>query len=255
VGKDIPLELGQIPSGLVENTMTDNLQTVFISGANRGIGYELVRQLSQRPYRVVAGYRDEDRAELLLAAGQKSDNIFPVKVEVTAESDLKDLYQFILQQFGTLDILINNAGVNLKRDLSLNELAWSDLAHHLEVNVGGAFLTAQCLYPLLKVGQGKKIINLSSKLASIALSGGGSIPYSLSKTGLNMLTKQQALTYRADSITVISLSPGWVRTDMGGSAAPLSVAESVTRILGVIDTISLSQNGQFMDLNGELLPY
>lgn len=235
--------------------MTDNFQTVFISGANRGIGKELARQLSQQPYKVIAGYREESRATLLLDEGQKTGNLFPVKVDVTVESDLKALYQFIAHEFGSLDILINNAAINLNRTLSLNELEWADIARHFAVNVGGAFLTTKYLYPLLTAGKGKKIINISSKLASIALSGGGSIPYSLSKTGLNMLTKQQAVAYRAEGITVISLSPGWVRTDMGGSAAPLTVQEAARRILQVINTVPLSRTGQFIDIEGEILPY
>ena len=86
-------------------------------------------------------------------------------------------------------------------------------------------------------------------------SGGWSIPYSMSKTGLNMLTKQQAVEYEADGVTAISLSPGWVRTDMGGSSALLSVQESATRILQVIETISCSRSGQFIHIDGETLPY
>ena len=235
--------------------MTDNFQTVFISGANRGIGFELARQLSRQPFQVIAGYRDESRSQALLREAQKTNNLSPFKVDVTSENDLKELYNFIANRFGALDILTNNAGVNLNRARSFNQLEWSDMAHHFDVNVGGAFLATKCLYPLIKAGRGKKIINISSKLGSIELSSGSSIPYSISKVALNMLTKNQSVEYKAAGITVISLSPGWVRTDMGGGAAPLSVEESSTRILQVIDTLSLSQTGQFMDLNGDILPY
>ncbi len=236
--------------------MNNNVQTVFISGANRGIGKGLALQLSNRACQVIAGYRTESRSTDLLAEAQKRDNLFPFKVDVTSESDLKELYTFIANQFGYLDILINNAGINLTRSRKINELEWSDIAHHFKVNVGGAFLATKYLYPFIKAGQSKKIVNISSKLASIELSsGGGTTPYNVSKASLNMLTKQQAIEYRIDGITAISLSPGWVRTDMGGGAAPLSVQESATRILKVIDTLSLSRTGQFMDVDGELLPY
>lgn len=235
--------------------MTDNFQTVFISGANRGIGYELALQLSDQPYKIIAGYRAESRSKILLDEAQKISNIFPFKVDVTLESDLEGLYNFIANQFGHLDILINNAAINLNRTLKLNELAWSDMAHHFKVNVGGPFLTTKYLYPLIKAGKSKKIINISSKLASIALSGGGTIPYSLSKTGLNMLTKNQSVAYGVDGITAISLSPGWVKTDMGGSAASLTVQESATQILQIIDTLAPAQSGQFIDVDGGLLPY
>lgn len=220
-----------------------------------GIGYELTQQLSQQGYHVIAGYRKTDQSELLLNNSQMMANLFPFKVDVTSESDLEKLYDFIVKQFGYLDVLINNAGINQQRMLGLNELAWSDIADHINVNVGGAFLAAKYLYPLIKAGSSKKIINISSKLGSIELSQGSSIPYSISKTGLNMLTKQQALEYKADGVTVISLSPGWVRTDMGGQAAPLTVEGSATQLIQIIDTISQAQTGQFIDIDGSNLPY
>lgn len=235
--------------------MTNHVRTVFISGANRGIGNELARQLSQQSYKVIAGYREESRAGVLLGQAQENKNLLPFKVNVTSESDLQELYHFLSQQFGYLDILLNNAAINLNRSLDMNELAWSDMAQHVEVNVGGAFLTAQQLYPLLKAGQGKKIINISSRLGSIELGGRGSIPYSLSKAALNMLTKQQAAAYRADGITVISLSPGWVKTDMGGSSAPLTVQESARQILQRLDELTLSRSGEFINVDGERIPY
>ena len=235
--------------------MTDNFQTIFISGANRGIGYELARQLSQQSYQIIAGYRDDSRSKMFLNEAQKTNNVFPAKVDVTSEHDLKELYDFIANQFGSLDVLVNNAGINLNRSLRMNELEWSDLEHHFKVNVGGPFLATRYLYRLLKAGKRKIIINISSNLGSTELNGGGSIPYSLSKAGLNMLSKHQALEYETEGMTVISLSPGWVRTDMGGSAAPLSVAESATRIIRIMDTFPVSRSGQFIDLNGELLPY
>ena len=112
-------------------------------------------------------------------------------------------YNFIANQFGALDILINNAGINLNRARSINQLDLSDMAHHFEINVGGAFLTTKFLYPLIKAGRGKKIINISSKLGSIELSSGSSIPYSISKAALNMLTKNQSVEYKAAGITPV----------------------------------------------------
>ena len=235
--------------------MVNQLPIVFISGANRGIGNELAWQLAQQAYTVIAGYRDKSRSELLFAQAQEHPNLLPFYVQVTAEDDLQALYQFIAGQFGRLDVLINNAAANLNRSLPLNDLTWSDMTHHLDVNVGGAFLTTKHLYPLLKVGQGKKIVNISSRLGSIASHSGGSLPYSLSKAALNMLTKQQANAYRADGMTVISLSPGWVQTDMGGASAPLTVQESVRQIRQRIAEMSLAQSGAFINYNGETIPY
>lgn len=234
--------------------MPNYVQTVFISGANRGIGNELALQLS-RQYTVIAGYRDESRSESLLTQAQGNAKLVPFQVHVTSESELKALHDFIAGRFGQLDVLINNAAANLNRSSSMNALAWADMTHHLDVNVGGPFLTAKHLYPLLKAGQGKKIVNISSRLGSIASNSGGSIPYSLSKAALNMLTKQQANAYRADGIAVISLSPGWVQTDMGGRSAPLTVQESVRQIVQRITEMSLAQSGAFLNVDGERIPY
>lgn len=235
--------------------MTNHIQTVFISGANRGIGNELAQQLTQQSYMVIAGYREESRSALLLNQAQENRHLVPFKVHVGSESDLNALYEFIAQRFGYLDMLINNAAANLNRSLTLNDLTWADMTHHLDVNVGGPFLTAKHLYPLLKTGQGKKIVNISSRLGSIATNSGSSIPYSLSKAALNMLTKQQANAYRADGIAVISLSPGWVQTDMGGRSAPLTVQESVRQIVQRIAEMSLAQSGAFLNVDGERIPY
>jgi NAD(P)-dependent dehydrogenase (short-subunit alcohol dehydrogenase family) len=240
---------------LEQITMNNNVQTIFISGANRGIGKELALQLSRQNHNVIAGYRDESRSQSLLAEAQKSATLFPFKVDVTSETDLKSLYTFIASKFKQLDVLINNAGVFQSRNVPLNELAWSAVAHHIDVNVGSVFLATACLYPLLKEGEGKKIINISSQLASIAMNHGGSFPYNVSKTAMNMLTKHQAIEYQADAITAIRLSPGWVQTDMGGDAAPLTVQQSATKIIHVMETITLADSGHFLSIDGEVLPY
>ncbi|MEM7028694.1 MAG: SDR family oxidoreductase [Chloroflexota bacterium] len=235
--------------------MDSRKQYAFVSGANRGIGYELVQQLANQSYLVIAGYRNEAKAQTLLHQANSHSQILPFKVDTTVEDDLQTLHNFTATQFGSLDLLINNAGINLKREADLNELAWPDLTHHLDVNVGGPFLTTKYMYPLIKKGIGKKVVNISSRLGSIDLSGGGSIPYRLSKTSLNMLTRQQAIAYQADGITVVSISPGWVQTDMGGNSAPLRVQDSVGQILQQIDKLALAQSGQFIDLDGSSIPY
>lgn len=235
--------------------MIDKSTVVFVSGANRGIGFELTRQLSQQGSQVVAGYRDKDRSEKLLELSHSSTNIFPFNVDVTEESLLGALNEFIDQKFGYLDIIFNNAAINFKRNAALNDLEWSDISQHLEVNVGGAFLTARYLYPLLKKGTRRIIVNISSRLGSMELCIPGSIPYSISKASLNMLTRHQAMEYKKDGVTVISISPGWVRTDMGGHTAPLSVEESVSSMLKVVDDLSLTMTGQFLDVDGTPLPF
>ncbi len=233
--------------------MTVTEKFVFISGANRGIGYQLATQLATKGYRVIAGYRDERRSAALLA--QQSENLHPFKVDVTVPEMLDALRTFIENRFGRIDLLINNAGVLLDRAGGMENLAWDSITQHFEVNVGGAFLATKHLYPLLKKGEHPKIINISSRLGSIELGGGSSIPYSISKAALNMLTKSQASAFRAAGVTVVSVHPGWVKTDMGGSAAPLRPEESAAHIIDTIERLSLAQSGQFINYDGSPLPY
>jgi NAD(P)-dependent dehydrogenase (short-subunit alcohol dehydrogenase family) len=230
-------------------------RVAFVSGANRGIGFGLTLEMIQHGCRVAAGYRDEARSKKLLTEAEKHGDILPVKVDVTIADDLENLYQFIEKQFGHLNILVNSAGVNINEPAQVNELSWKDLARSLEVNVGGSFLTSKTLYPLLRMGKEKKIINISSQMGSIQLTGGGATPYRVSKAALNMLTRNQAVEYKRDGIAVVSLHPGWVRTDMGGPNAPMTVDESARKIFQLIEMVSLSNTGEFISVTGDTIPY
>ena len=235
--------------------MSTGNRVTFVSGANRGIGFGTTVEMAKQGFNVVAGYRDENRAESLFAKAKEYGKIFPVKVDVTIESDLEQLYDFIERRFAHLDILINCAGVNVNEPAQINELAWADFAQSILVNLGGPFLTSKYLFPLLKKGTEKKVINISSQMGSIQLSGGGATPYRVSKAALNMLTKNQAIEYKREGITVVCLHPGWVKTDMGGPAAPMTIADSAKYILQTIEMVSLSNAGTFVSFNGDTIPY
>jgi NAD(P)-dependent dehydrogenase (short-subunit alcohol dehydrogenase family) len=235
--------------------MASEDRVAFVSGANRGIGFGLALEMVQHGCKVAAGYRDETRSKQLLSEAEKHGNILPVKVDVTIENDVQHLYQFIDKRLGHLDILVNNAGVNINEAAQVNELAWQDVVRSLEVNVGGPLMTSKALYPLLRKGREKKIVNISSQMGSIQLTGGGTTPYRVSKAALNMLTRNQAIAYKKDGIAVVILHPGWVKTDMGGPAAPMTVAESVKKIFQIIEMISLANTGEFISVTGDRIPY
>jgi NAD(P)-dependent dehydrogenase (short-subunit alcohol dehydrogenase family) len=236
-------------------TMENEARVAFVSGANRGIGFGLTLEMVQHGCKVAAGYRDENRSRQLLVEAEKHGNILPVKVDVTIEDDLQHLYERINNQLGHLDILVNSAGVKINESAQFNELDWQDVARSLEVNVGGPLMTSQALYPLLQKGKEKKIINMSSRMGSIQLSDGGMTSYRVSKAALNMLTRNQAIEYKKDGIAVVMVHPGWVRTDMGGPAAPMTVAESARKIFQIIEMISLSNTGEFISVTGDMIPY
>lgn len=229
-------------------------KTAFVSGANRGIGLALTRELAGQGYSVVAGYRDRSKANELVSDAERL-SVMPVDVDVIDEASLSRLFRFIDERFGYLDLLINNAGVNLRYDALLEDIDWRDIEENFRVNVGGPFLTTQYLYPLMKKSREKKIVNITSNMGSMSNNTGGATPYRVSKAALNMLTSNQASQYKSDGVTVVAMHPGWVRTDMGGQTAPLSAEESASKIAGVIETLTPAKGGQFLSPEGVVLPY
>jgi NAD(P)-dependent dehydrogenase (short-subunit alcohol dehydrogenase family) len=232
-----------------------SLITVFISGANRGIGFGLTKQMSNEHYHIIAGYRNESNSKELIEEARRSDNINTVKVDITQEEDLIRLRNYIKDEYSKLDILINCAGVNVNPHQHLNQLDWKEIEDNFRTNVGGPFLTSKILYPLIKFGNEKKIVNISSNLGSIQQSTGGNTPYRISKAGLNMLMKNQAMEYKKDNIISVSIHPGWVRTDMGGESATMSVHESAKKIISIIENLSQGNSGEFISVHGENIQF
>lgn len=235
--------------------MSSEGKTVFISGANRGIGLGMALFMARQGYMVFSGYRAEERSVRLFDEAKEGGRVIPVRVDVTAEDDLRALVDTIDTRAGRLDILVNSAGVNLGKASEIDALSLREFTESFLVNVGGPFLATRYLLPLLKKGTEKKVVNITSQMGSIQLSTGDMVPYRVSKAALNMLTKNQAIACQPHGITVIGLHPGWVRTDMGGAEAPLGVEDSVTRLLEIIEKVSLSRTGEFISFTGEVIPY
>ena len=235
--------------------MNSEQKTVFISGANRGIGLGVALLMAGKGFAVFAGYREEARSERLFQESRQEARIVPVRVDVTRQSDLRGLVDTIASRAGHLDILINSAGINLGKAGEIDSLSLKDFTESFLVNVGGPFLATRYLLPLLKKGREKKVVNITSVMGSIQLSTGDMVPYRVSKAALNMLTKNLAIAYRPYGITVVGLHPGWVRTDMGGPEAPLRVEESVSKLLGIIENLSPSRSGEVISVDGQVIPY
>jgi NAD(P)-dependent dehydrogenase (short-subunit alcohol dehydrogenase family) len=228
---------------------------VFISGANRGLGYEFARQLHERGNIIVAGYRHPDRSAQLIKLADASDRLFAVRIDVTIPGDIIQLHDFILDKFQRLDLLINNAGINLKYSTPIDEIEPEDLLQHFRVNVVGPFMVSKNLRPLLAKGRTARIVNISSQMGSISQSSGNATPYRISKAAVIMLTKNQALAYAGDGIVTVAMHPGWVKTDMGGAEAPLHPDEAVEQILAVIDQLTPDDNGSFLGFDGNARSY
>jgi NAD(P)-dependent dehydrogenase (short-subunit alcohol dehydrogenase family) len=188
----------------------------LVTGANRGIGLEVVRQLAQRGFTTVLGSRDleKGRAAAEALVGVEVD---PRRLDVADPDSVRELASGLEDDYGRLDVLVNNAGIHydtwesgLQADL--------DVVHEaLETNLFGAWRTAQACLPLLRRSQHGRVVNVSSGAASISGMGAGSPAYSVSKAALNALTRILAAELRRDRILVNAVCPGWVATDMGGA--------------------------------------
>ncbi|KAI0628101.1 NAD-P-binding protein [Trametes polyzona] len=235
--------------------------TWLVTGASRGIGLELVRQLLQVPSSlVVAACRSPDTAtglHALKAAAKGSLHV--VKLDVSDFDNVRALPEKvapILADVG-LDYLVNNAGINVA-DTAFT-LDPETLLNVFRVNTVAPALISQVLLPFIEKGSAKKILHISSAAGSIGYV--TMIPpeyqaqasYPISKAALNMLVYKQKVE-RPD-FTIITLCPGWVRTDMGGEQGLLEPAESVVGILKVIMSVTREDSGKYLRYNGEEIPW
>jgi NAD(P)-dependent dehydrogenase (short-subunit alcohol dehydrogenase family) len=187
----------------------------LVTGANRGLGFEVVRQLAQRGFTTVLGSRDLEKGR---AAAEALDGleVDPRRLDVADADSVRELAGGLRDNYGRLDVLVNNAAIlydtwesGLEADL--------DVVHDaLETNLFGAWRTAQACLPLLRRSQHGRVVNVSSGSGSITDMGAGSPAYSVSKAALNALTRILAAELRRDGILVNAVCPGWVATDMGG---------------------------------------
>ena len=189
----------------------------LVTGANRGIGLEVVRQLAQNGFTAVLGSRDPAKgraaAEPLSAEGL---DVQARRLDVDDDDSVRELASELDAEFGRLDVLVNNAAIlydtwqrGTDADLDLVQQAF-------ETNVFGAWRTAQACLPLLRRSDHGRIVNVSSGAGSLSGMGAGAPAYSISKAALNALTRILAAELRGDRILVNSVCPGWVATDMGG---------------------------------------
>ncbi len=202
----------------------------LVSGANRGIGFEVCRQLAGRGFKVVLTARDQAKGKAACEQLKKHglDVVFH-QLDPTDARSIEDLAQYLEKEFGKLDVLVNNAGVLLPEDKAATDVAPDTVRKTLEINVVAVLALSQAMIPLMRKNGGK-IVNISSNLAALADMDGGYPAYRISKTALNALTRVLAAELAGSKIQVNSMSPGWVRTDMGGEGAPLSVEQGADTV-------------------------
>ena len=235
-------------------------RSILITGASRGLGLEFVRQYLSRGERVFAASRQPDRAKELTAI--KNDRLTLVPLDVEDPSSIKAAHAIVAKATPSLDLLINNAGVyagsgnavgKANRDPeSLGELTMEDALRVFRTNSAGPVLVAQAFIDLLRKSSEPKIVSVTSGYGSVS-GNDGSFPYhyAASKAALNMYMRSLAGDVGKFGGVVAVINPGWVRTDMGGPDATLSVEETVGGMIKTIDALAADDNGSFVDYRGK----
>ena len=217
------------------------MKNAVVTGANRGIGLELTRQLLDSGYNVHATYRSNKGG--LEHIDSNRLNIY--KMDVRDQMQISN----VVQSVDKIDLLINNAGVADGRWQSISEI---DIEHALEVlNVNAVSPVLVTQQSLPKLANGSKVVMMSSLMGSISdCHSGRSYAYRASKTALNMFSMAMKNELDANGISLLIMHPGWVETDMGGPNAPLSTEESVSGIMQRIEEQDMSMSGRYVEFDG-----
>jgi NAD(P)-dependent dehydrogenase (short-subunit alcohol dehydrogenase family) len=235
-------------------------QRVLVTGANRGLGLEFVRQLAARGDRVFATARDVNRAAELreISRSHGDDRVTVLPLDVDDADSIRAAAETVRGQTDALDLLINNAGVYAARINAggepaerLGELDFDDALKVLRTNAVAPLLLAQALLPLLQRGTNSKVVSITSGYGSVADNTGFPYYYAASKAALNMFMRSLAGDAAAKGIVTVVMSPGWVQTDMGGASAPVTADKSVAGMLKVIDALTAADNSRFYDWRGK----
>ena len=224
------------------------MSTILISGAGRGLGYELARQYAGDGWRVIATVRDAAAGKRVQAIGAEART-----VDVAQREQIKKLARELKGE--PLDVLFCNAGISGKRGSALGSFDYDSWEEVLRVNLLGAAALAEALVDNVTASERKVIAMMSSRLGSISESSGMTLPYSSSKAALNMLVKGLAATLRTKGVITVALSPGWVRTDMGGAGAPLAPEASVAGLRKVLAGLTPADSGKFLSHDGSAIPW
>ncbi|NUT11005.1 MAG: SDR family oxidoreductase [Nonomuraea sp.] len=222
-----------------------------VTGANRGIGLEVARQLAAAGDTVVLTARDEGKAAK--AAAGIGGEVVARRLDVTGERSASGLARDLEETYGRVDVLVNNAAIHYDTWQRASGADLGVVEEALETNLLGAWRATLALLPLLRASAHGRIVNVSSEAGSLASMGGGTPAYAVSKTALNALTRMLAAELRQDGILVNAVCPGWVATDMGGPGGR-PVAEGARSVVWAADLPDDGPTGGFFR-DGRPLPW
>ncbi|POP44032.1 short-chain dehydrogenase [Superficieibacter electus] len=233
----------------------------LVTGANKGIGLEIARQLMQAGVQVIIGARDNARGQGALDTLRAEGRVDAIQLDITDVSSITAAAEHIRQKYGRLDILVNNAGIFDSADAPPATASLDAVRRVMETNFIGTLAITQAMLPLIRLAEKGRIVNLSSSLGSLTLNGDPDSPYysaqyigyNASKAALNMLTVQLAEELKESGIVVTSVSPGFVKSDLNNHTGVISTQEGAR--LPVHYALQSEKSGLFVEPPDTITPW
>ena len=226
---------------------------ILVTGGNKGIGFEICRQLARGGHHVILSARSAERGEkavkALAAEGLKVDFLL---LDSGDDSSIQRAARELKQRIKALHVLINNAAILNDWQGSVLNTNAADLRETLNINTVGPIVLTLALLPLLEAGKPARVINVSSQLGSVQNMTDGWASYGISKAALNAATRKLAQALKGRGISVNSASPGWVKTEMGTDSAPLSVEHGAQNIIRIITDMPATLTDHYLEERGEI---
>jgi NAD(P)-dependent dehydrogenase (short-subunit alcohol dehydrogenase family) len=226
------------------------MPTVMITGTNRGLGFEFVKQYAADGWRVFAACRHPTSADGLRLLAERSKGL--VEVVTMDVTELRSVKQAAAQiGNGAIDVLINSAGIAGKPHQNAGNVDYESWAAVFNVNTMGPLRVTEAFIDHLSRSERKLAVTLTSSMGSLTdNTSGGSIAYRSSKAAVNMVMRSAAIDFAPRGVACVLINPGWVKTDMGGPGASLTPEESVTALRRLIETLGSAESGKFFDYDG-----
>lgn len=232
--------------------MSTSSKTILVTGANKGIGLEICRQLARMKHRVILSARSVERGELLVAILKKEGlTVEFLQLDAANEASISDAASELKKRLSALHVLINNAAILPTWSGSILNANAAEFRETFVTNTLGPILLTQAVLPLLEAGRPSRVINVSSQLGSVAQMADGWPGYGISKAALNAATRKLAHALKPRGISVLAASPGWVRTEMGTEDAPLTVEQGGRNIARLVTDPAPDVTDKFLHEHGE----
>ncbi len=225
----------------------------LVTGANRGIGFEICRQLADKEFEVLLTARDQTEGEKALnELMKKSKSIRFHVLDVSDSNSRENISEFVEKEYGRLDVLINNAGILIDSGTSAANIPLQTIRDTFEINFLGPLALCQLFLPLMQHNDYGRIVNVSSGMGAMNEMGAGNTAYRISKTTLNALTIILSKENNSPNILINAMCPGWVRTRMGGNGAPRSVVDGAKTAVWLSMLPKNGPTGKFFRDNREI---